>query len=88
MLHLGVNFFLKAKSKTMKVFFFHFNKPSSKKVGKPQITLHHNKCCHIVDNVVINVKTWGRINTKRQPHFVVVGKCKNLKIIDRIAHVS
>lgn len=72
----------------MKTFFYHFHRHASRKAGKPQITVHHNKCCHVVDNVVINVKTWGRINTKRQPHFVVVGKCNKLEIKGGIAYAN
>ena len=56
-----------------KVFFYHYNKQASRKAGKPQITVHYNKTCHIVDNITCNVPTWGHIR-KEQPHFVVKGK--------------
>ncbi len=60
-------------------FFYHYNKPLSKARGKPQISVHWKGACHFVDNVVINVPTWGRIN-KRQPYFVIVGDATNFDI--------
>lgn len=54
-------------------FFFHFNKPMSRLAGKPQISIHYKKTCHIVDNIVCNVPTKGHIK-KQQPHFVIKGK--------------
>jgi hypothetical protein len=54
-------------------FFFHYNKPQSTKVGKPQISIHYRKTCYIVDNIVCNVPTWGYIK-KDQPRFVIKGK--------------
>ena len=62
-------------------FWFHYNKPSSKKAGKPQISVHVQKTCHIVDNIDVRVPTHGRINLKRQPHFVVVGDAKKYKVV-------
>ena len=68
-------------------FFFHFNKPESKKKQKPQISVHYKKTCYIVDNVVCNVKTTGRVR-KKQPLFVMAGKCKDFKIVDKVAVIS
>lgn len=76
------------KSKTEKrVFFFHYNKPLSKKANKPQISIHYKKQCIIVDNLVCNVKTYGTLQ-KTQPHFVVKGKCQSITINDRIAYID
>jgi len=56
-----------------KSFFFHYNKPASSKLGKPQITLHYNQTCYILDNVVCKVPVSGRIR-KTQPRWVMAGK--------------
>lgn len=69
--------------KNTKSFYFHYNKPESKKKNKPQITVHYNKTCYIVDNLVVNCKTYGRIR-KVQPFFVIAGKTKGLRIENKI----
>jgi hypothetical protein len=71
----------------MKTFFFHYNKPASQRLGKPKISVHYDKTCHIVDNVVCDVPTFGKIN-KRQPIFVMKGKCKNFVIKKGIAIIT
>jgi hypothetical protein len=59
-----------------KAFWFHYNKPASQRVGKPQITIHINNQCHIVDNIIVDVPTRGRIR-KQQPYFVMAGKTEH-----------
>ena len=71
----------------MKSFFFHYNKPASSKAGKPQITIHYNKQCLIVDNLICNVPTFGRLRNS-QPRFVVAGKCNSLVIENGIATIN
>lgn len=71
----------------MHVFFFHYNKPASQRSGRNRISLHHRGVCHIVDNVVVNVPTYGCIN-KRQPRFVMKGKCREVIIVDDVAVVN
>jgi hypothetical protein len=71
----------------MKAFFFHYNKPASAKAGKPQITLHVGKQCLLIDNIVCNVPTSGKIR-KHQPRFVVSGRASSIVIADNIAIVS
>lgn len=68
-------------------FIFHYNKPESLKAGKPKISLHFNKKYHLVDNIVVNVKSGGRIR-KSQPHFVIAGKAESIEIIDDIAYLN
>lgn len=68
-------------------FFFHYNKPASRSAGKPQITIHYKNQCLIVDNIICNVKTFGRIK-KRQPHFVVAGNANKIDIKDNVANIS
>ncbi len=62
-------------------FYFHFNKPASKKAGKPQISIHYKGQCFIVDNIQCSVATKGKIR-KRQPYFVMTGKCAYLLVND------
>lgn len=68
-------------------FFFHYNKPASKQQGIPVISLHYRGACHLVNNLVCEVPTKGKIN-KRQPFFVMTGKAENIQIEDGMAHIS
>lgn len=70
-----------------KTFFFHYNKPQSLKANKPQITVHYNGVCHIVDNIICNVPTFGHIR-KAQPRFVIKGKTKEFVIENGVAHIN
>jgi hypothetical protein len=70
-----------------RAFWFHYNKPESSKVGKPQITVHYMNACHIVDNVVINCMTAGRLR-KTQPRWVVAGKAKEIIFKDGVAIIN
>lgn len=63
----------------MRAFWFHYNKPASKKAGKPQLSLHYNKTCYIVDSLNINVRTESYNRTK-QPHCIIRGTCKQVLI--------
>lgn len=69
-------------------FFYHFNKPASRQRGIPIISLHYRDKCLLVENLVCNVPTRGRINKNRQPNFVVTGKANNLVIKDNIAYID
>jgi|APGre2960657404_1045060.scaffolds.fasta_scaffold316384_1 hypothetical protein len=55
-----------------RVFWFHYNKPLSRKLGKPMMTIHFAGACHSVEGIVCNVKTWTHIR-KTQPHIVIKG---------------
>lgn len=68
-------------------FFFHYNKPESKKRGIPTITLHNKGKCLLINNVICNVPTYGKIR-KQQPRFVIAGDAKNIRIINKIAHIT
>lgn len=66
-------------SRVARAFFFHFNKPASRRAKKPQWSVHFMDTCHIVDNVVFNnlvIKTRTR---KTQPIGVLAGKCSPSK---------
>jgi len=70
-----------------KRFFFHYNKPASKQEGKPVISVHFNKTCHLVNNVVCECDTEGKIN-KRQPFFVMQGKAQKIEIKNKVAYIT
>lgn len=69
-------------------FFFHYNKPASKKHNHPVISFHFRQKCHLVANVIINVPTRGKIRMQRQPHFIVCGIGNKVEIVDNVAHVT
>lgn len=75
------------KEKNIKSFFYHFNKPKSKQLGKPVISLHYDKACHFVSNLECAVPTKGRIR-KTQPVFVITGKANEITIVDEIAFIK
>jgi hypothetical protein len=54
-------------------FWFHYNKPASRKAGHPVITVHYGGACHMVRNVRIHTPLRGRIR-KTQPYFVLFGR--------------
>lgn len=59
--------------------YYHYNKPASLKAGKPQISLHYQKACHLVDALECNVPCQSKIN-KIQPRFVMKGAASNITI--------
>jgi hypothetical protein len=56
----------------MAAFWFHYNKPASKKAGHPLLTVHWRGACHIVRHIkcCVPVKTRER---KAQPYVVMAG---------------
>jgi hypothetical protein len=56
-----------------RAFFYHYNKPASQRAKRPQISVHWKGACHIVDNIIVQVHSRGRVN-KRQPYFVMCGQ--------------
>jgi hypothetical protein len=69
------------------IFYFHYNKPLSKKLGKPQLSLHFKKTCHVVDKIICGVKTYSH-NNKRQPYIVIKGDARDIQIVDGCANIS
>ena len=63
----------------MSVFYFHYNKPASKKFGKPQLSIHYKKTCYIVDYIKCEVPTYSH-NRNKQPHCVIKGRCTEINI--------
>jgi len=57
----------------VKSFWFHYNKPESKRIGHPVLTLHYEGKCHYVRSLSIDVPTYTR-ERSAQPHIVVAGR--------------
>lgn len=57
----------------MTAFWFHYNKPESRKKGYPQLTVHCRGVCHVVRHVECRVPVRTR-ERKAQPHVVVAGR--------------
>lgn len=57
-------------------FFYHYNKPMSRKFGRNKLTIHRKGVCHLVDEVRCLVETKTKDN-KTQPHCVIIGKSKH-----------
>lgn len=72
--------------KKLRNFFFHYNKPLSRKAQKPILSIHYNKKCLFVENIICKVPTKGKIR-KTQPYFVLCGKTKEILIKDKIAYI-
>lgn len=53
-------------------FFYHYNKPESKRQGCNVLTLHWKGKCHLVNDIVCYAPTETH-KQKRQPHCVVRG---------------
>jgi hypothetical protein len=60
-------------------FFYHYNKPESRKRGHNILTLHFKGACHLVRGIICHVGTETK-ERKRQPHCVVAGKCFTVTI--------
>ncbi len=75
------------KENKKRVVWFHFNKPASLSKGKPQISIHYNKTCYIVDNVVCQIPTYGHIQ-KCQPRFIMKAKCNKFEIKDNVGYIN
>lgn len=77
----------KADIVNMKSFFFHYNKPQSKKLDKPIISLHFNNKCHLVSGMTVNVPTKAMFH-KQQPRFTINGKYNKIKIKNGFAEIN
>lgn len=64
-----------------KVFFFHYNKPESRRLRKPKMSVHFNKTCYIVDHVDCQVGSYT-VHRKRQPFCVMKGKCFGVTLVE------
>lgn len=64
----------------MRRFWFHYNKPASKKAGRPLLTLHFKDACSLVDKILCAVPVETK-NRSRQPHCVVQGFCASVDLV-------
>ena len=64
-----------------KRFWYHYNKPASRKALKPILTVHWESRCILVEGVDITVPTKSRVR-KSQPHIVITGSARNV-VVDR-----
>lgn len=71
----------------MHKFFYHYNKPKSKQMGRPIISLHYRDTCHFLTDLECNVRTRSKIR-KRQPFFVMEGYAREVKITDGKAVIN
>jgi len=62
-------------------FFFHYNKPVSKKEGRNFLTLHYKGECHLVNRIVCDVSTESH-DQKKQPHCIIRGWANDVTIYD------
>ncbi len=62
----------RAKTRT-RSFWFHYNKPASRRRGKPTATVHLGGRCVLVDHVIPHVPVRSRAR-KSQPHWVLAGR--------------
>lgn len=65
----------------VKSFFFHYNKPASKKAGSPKMSLHHDKKCYIVDHIQCHAAC-ATDHRKYQPRCVMKGFCASINIFE------
>lgn len=68
------------------IFNYHYNKPASKKAGYPKLTLHYKNTCFLVNKIICKVPTFSH-NRKQQPHLIIKGNAKSIKILDDVAEI-
>lgn len=70
-----------------KTFFFHYNKPSTVRTGKVQMSAHVDGQCLIADAVVCHVPCQSKEN-KRQPRLVMKGKRRSVELVNGVIHLA
>ena len=60
-------------------FWFHYNKPESKKQGRPVLTVHWKGSCIPVNSIKCRVQTETH-ERNSQPHCVVRGWAHDVKV--------
>jgi len=68
-------------------FWFHYNKPESRKLGRNVLTVHFNNACHFVTGLRCNVPISTR-DRKAQPRCVMAGEATNITVTDGVAVIS
>lgn len=67
-------------SKKKRRFWYHYNKPESKKQGRNVITVHWKDTCYPVNKVICNVSTESH-DQKTQPYCIIRGWCEDVNFI-------
>ena len=62
-------------------FFFHYNKPESRRQGRNVLTVHWKNACLPVNHLKINVPIESHTQ-KAQPHCVMRGFANSVEIIE------
>jgi len=68
-------------------FWFHYNKPESRKAGKPVMTLHYRDRCLTTNSIECEVETETH-RRKRQPHMVIRGWAESVGFMTQEAAVN
>lgn len=58
-------------------FFYHYNKPLSKQLGKVIWSVHFRERCYMVESIACFRNAFSKVN-KRQPHAVMQGFAKKI----------
>ena len=70
----------------MRRFWFHYNKPESKKQGKNILTIHWKDACHKVHAIKCEVPTESH-NRKGQPRCIIRGWAKDIDFNNQTAFI-
>lgn len=70
-----------------KKFFFHYNKPASLKRGRPVLSLHFDRRCHLVEGLECHVTTRSK-SRATSPRVVIEGYAKFIGISDDFAIID
>lgn len=67
-------------------FFFHYNKPESRRQGRNVLTVHAKGVCHLVNHIKCDVpiETHAR---KTQPFCVIKGRATCVDIVKNKAYI-
>lgn len=69
-------------------FFYHYNKPLSKQLGKTMWSVHFRGKCHMVENIACFATGFSKTN-KRQPYAVIQGFAEKVIVTsDRTAIIQ
>ena len=79
MVNLNESFLLMENK--LKRFFFHYNKPESRKQGRNVLTVHWKNACIPVNHLKINVPIESHTQ-KSQPHCVMRGFANSVEILE------
>lgn len=65
-------------------FFYHYNKPLSKQLGRVMWSVHFRGTCHMVEAISCLVPAESKVN-KRQPYAVMQGFAEAVSVHSKTA---